>query len=56
MALNYERLMALKRDGDRFRYTDRETMLYAIGIGMGADPLNRDELPYVYENPPNTLR
>ncbi|HEY8069859.1 MAG TPA: MaoC/PaaZ C-terminal domain-containing protein [Burkholderiales bacterium] len=51
MALNYERLMALKRDGDRFKYTDRETMLYAIGIGMGADPLNRDELPYVYENP-----
>ena len=50
MALNYEQLMGLKRDGDRFRYTDRETMLYAIGIGMGADPLNRDELPYVYEN------
>ena len=51
MPLNYERLMGLKRDGDRFKYTDRETMLYAIGIGMGADPLNRNELPYVYENP-----
>lgn len=51
MALNYERLMELKREGDRFSYTDRETMLYAIGIGMGADPLDKNELPYVYEFP-----
>ena len=51
MALNYEHLMGLKREGDRFRYTDRETMLYAIGIGMGADPLDRNELRYVFEQP-----
>lgn len=49
MAIHYERLMALKRDGDRFRYGDRETMLYALGVGMGRDPLNEDELPYVFE-------
>ena len=51
MALDYARLMALKRDGDRFKYTDRETMLYAIGVGMGANPLNREELPFVFETP-----
>src|SRR5512147_1538644 len=51
MAMNYEHLMGLKREGERFRYTDRETMLYAIGIGMGEDPLDRDELPYVFEQP-----
>jgi acyl dehydratase len=51
MALNYEHLMGLKRDGDRFSYTDRETMLYALGIGMGADPLDRNELPFVFEQP-----
>jgi acyl dehydratase len=51
MALNYDHLMGLKRDGERFRYGDRETMLYAIGIGLGADPLDRNELPYVCENP-----
>jgi acyl dehydratase len=51
MALDYGRLMALKREGERFGYTDRETMLYALGIGMGADPLDRDELPYVFELP-----
>ncbi|HXR58930.1 MAG TPA: MaoC/PaaZ C-terminal domain-containing protein [Burkholderiales bacterium] len=49
MALDYGRLMATKREGDRFRYTDRETMLYALGVGMGRDPLNEDELPYVFE-------
>jgi acyl dehydratase len=49
MALNYEHLMSLKRDGERFRYGDRESMLYAIGIGMGADPLDCDELPFVFE-------
>lgn len=49
MAINYEHLMNIKRDGDRFAYTDRETMLYAIGIGMGRDPLDEKELAYVFE-------
>jgi acyl dehydratase len=51
MALNYDHLMGLKRDGDRFAYTDRETMLYALGIGMGRDPLDEQELAYVFEQP-----
>ena len=49
MTINYEKLMALKRTGDRFSYTDRETMLYAIGIGMGRDPYDPNELAYTYE-------
>lgn len=49
MALNYEKLMALKRTGDRFSYTDRETMLYAIGIGMSRDPYDENELAYTFE-------
>jgi acyl dehydratase len=49
MALNYDHLMGLKREGDRFSYTDRETMLYAIGIGMGADPMDTNELAFVFE-------
>jgi acyl dehydratase len=51
MALNYEHLMGLKRDADRFAYTDRESMLYALGIGLGRDPLDANELPYVFEQP-----
>jgi acyl dehydratase len=49
MAIDYDKLMAIKREGDRFRYTDRETMLYALGVGMGRDPLNEQELPFVFE-------
>lgn len=41
--------MSLRREGDHFQYGDRETMLYAIGIGMGRDPYDENELPYVFE-------
>lgn len=51
MAINYDKLMGLKLVGDRFTYTDRETMLYAVGIGMGRDPYDESELPYVFEKP-----
>ena len=49
MALNYEKLMGLKRTGDRFTYTDLHTMLYAVGIGMSRDPYDPNELAYTYE-------
>lgn len=49
MAINYEQLMATKSSGQEFTYTDRETMLYALGIGFGRDPMNTKELPFVYE-------
>ena len=30
-------------------YTQRDTMLYALGLGFGADPLDEKELRFVYE-------
>ena len=33
MAINYDVLMGLKTSGQEFSYGDRETMLYALGIG-----------------------
>lgn len=30
-------------------YDKRDTILFALGLGYGADPLNEDELPFVYE-------
>jgi acyl dehydratase len=30
-------------------YTQRDTMLYALGIGIGSDPLDEGQLRYVYE-------
>ena len=49
MPIIYDELIQAKASGTA-SYTDRETMLYALGIGMGRDPLNADELPFVYEN------
>ncbi len=51
MPINYDLLMSLKSEGDEFTYTDRETMLYALGVGMGRDPMDEAELKYVYETP-----
>lgn len=31
------------------KYDDRDAILYALSLGMGDDPLDEDELPYVYE-------
>ena len=31
-------------------YDAKDTMLYALGLGFGSDPLDKDELGYVYED------
>jgi acyl dehydratase len=49
MALNYEELLSKSVYDIPFSYTDRDSMLYALSVGMGKDPLSRKELPYVYE-------
>jgi acyl dehydratase len=49
MPIKYEELMALKNLGQKYAYTDREVMLYAHGIGMGADPMDEKELAFVNE-------
>ncbi|PCJ70302.1 MAG: 3-alpha,7-alpha,12-alpha-trihydroxy-5-beta-cholest-24-enoyl-CoA hydratase [Rhodobiaceae bacterium] len=49
MAINYDDIMQLKSEGQEFTYGDRETMLYALGVGFGNDPLDAKELPFVYE-------
>ena len=55
MPVTHEGLMSLKAEGDTFTYTDRETMLYALGVGMARDPLNEEELRFVYENDLKTI-
>ncbi len=30
-------------------YTTRDTILYALGVGLGHDPMDREQLRYVYE-------
>jgi len=50
MPLNYEDLLRMESLGNQARYSDREAILYALGIGFMRDPLNRKELKFVYEN------
>src|SRR5260370_22247872 len=49
MPIDYPGILELKDQGRRFSWSDRETILYALAIGMGADPLDRELLPFVYE-------
>jgi acyl dehydratase len=47
--LNYRKLRGLDLGTQTHRYTQRDTMLYALGIGLGADPLDPAQLRFVYE-------
>lgn len=49
MSARYEELKGFKNLDQKFGYTDREVMLYAYGIGMGADPTDEKELAFVNE-------
>ncbi len=50
MPITYPDVLDLKTDEERFVWNDQKAMLYALGIGLGSDPLNEKELPFVYEN------
>jgi acyl dehydratase len=49
MALDYDELMATSVVDLPHSYSDMHSMLYAISVGMGRDPVMPRELPYVYE-------
>ena len=49
MTLIYDELMATTVVDLPFGYADTESILYALSVGLGRDPLNPKELPYVYE-------
>src|ERR1700752_774272 len=49
MTIVYEKLMGLAIPPAEQSYTAKDCMLYALGIGLGHDTMNEDELPFVYE-------
>ena len=55
MAIDYEKIMSLETKNQEFSYSDKETMLYGLGIGFGKDPLNDEELKFVYERDLKTV-
>jgi acyl dehydratase len=46
---SYERLLAYKIPEVQHTLTVRDTMLYALGLGLGADPMDENQLRFVYE-------
>jgi acyl dehydratase len=47
--LDYHACRHWRFDDIVHRYTERDTMLYALGLGFGGDPLHRGELRFVCE-------
>lgn len=50
MALDYATIKNWAFDEVRQQYDDKDVMLYALSIGLGHDPTDARQLPYVYED------
>lgn len=55
MTIDYEKLMAWEFADSVQAYTPRDAVLYALGLGFGADPTDEKQLQYVYEDGLKTL-
>jgi hypothetical protein len=49
MAIFYPDILDQKTAPRTFSYGDKDVMLYALGIGLGADPMDEKELAFTYE-------
>ena len=49
MTINYDKLINWKIPEVEQQLTKRDTILYALGVGLGADPCDVNQLKYVYE-------
>ena len=49
MPIFYPDILDQKTAARTFSYGDKDVMLYALGIGLGRDPMNETELSFVYE-------
>lgn len=49
MPITVEKLLAQQAKDVPFAWTERDSMLYALAVGMGRDPLDETELDYCYE-------
>ena len=49
MPLSPDKLLSLNIPDVEHTYGPRDCILYALGVGLGQDPVNEDELAFVYE-------
>ena len=48
-AVDLDQILSYEFEPFQFRYTERDVSLYALGVGAPADPLDQQELQFVYE-------
>src|ERR1700722_2044057 len=53
--LNYDAVKNWKFEPIVQTYTQRDCMLYALGLNIGADPMDRGQLRFVYEKELQTI-
>ena len=49
MAIDYDKLINWKFDPIESDYTSQDSILYALGVGLSADPMDMDQLRFTYE-------
>ena len=49
MPIYYPDILNQRTAARTFTYGDKDVMLYALGVGLGQDPMNEQELAFVYE-------
>jgi acyl dehydratase len=47
--IDYQKLINHPPKEEEITYTERDTMLYALGVGLGFDPIDPRQLPFIYE-------
>jgi 3-hydroxyacyl-CoA dehydrogenase/3a,7a,12a-trihydroxy-5b-cholest-24-enoyl-CoA hydratase len=47
--IDVQQVLGYEFEATAFNYTDREIILYALGVGAGKNPLDLQELAFVYE-------
>lgn len=55
MPIDLNKLLRFATQDVTVRYDDRDSILYALGIGFGRDPLNPQELPFVSGKTPKAV-
>lgn len=51
MPIVYDEFMTRRIEGHRTSYDDTRTLLYNLSVGMGRDPLDEAEFPFIFEQP-----
>jgi acyl dehydratase len=49
MAIDYDKLLAIRIPEVEHSYAPKDCMLYALGVGLGCDPVDEGQLQFVYE-------